>query len=86
MKIIYSVIVFKEENQFVAYSPQLDLSSCGSSAEEARKMLKKAIKLFLEEVEKMGTSKEVFAELGYKKEKNVWTPPQLVEISLREVA
>jgi len=57
MKIIYSVIVFEEEVQFVAYSPQLDLSSCGNTPEEARAMLRKAIKLFSEETEKMKTAK-----------------------------
>lgn len=31
MKIRYSVLVFKEGDTFVAYTPQLDLSSCGAT-------------------------------------------------------
>lgn len=86
MKIVYSAIVFKENHEFIAYSPQLDLSSCGNSPEEARKMLKEAAKLFIEEIKKMGTLKEVLEELGYKREKNLWKSPELIEIFFQEVA
>jgi len=47
-------IVFKEGNTYVSYSPKLDVSSCGNTVEEARKNLKIAVRLFLEESEKMG--------------------------------
>lgn len=86
MKVIYSAVVFKEEDEFIAYSPHLDISSCGCSSEEARKMLKEAVRLFSEEIEKMGTAEEVFGELGYKKEENMWKSPQLIEVSFQEVA
>ncbi|MCP5102574.1 MAG: hypothetical protein GY950_04305 [bacterium] len=47
-------IIFKEGETFVAYSPKLDVSSCGNSVDEAGKNLKIAVRLFLEEAEKMG--------------------------------
>ena len=31
MRIKYSAIVFKEGDSYVAYAPQLDLSSCGDT-------------------------------------------------------
>jgi len=55
----YDVIVFKENETYIAYCPELDVSSCGNSVEHAQKMLKTAVKLFLEETEKMGTLEEI---------------------------
>lgn len=34
-------ILMKENKQFVAYSPALDLASCGDSVEHAKKCLRK---------------------------------------------
>jgi predicted RNase H-like HicB family nuclease len=55
MPIDYDVIVFKEDETCVAYCPELDISSCGNTVEHAKEMLKTAMRLFLEEAEKMGT-------------------------------
>jgi predicted RNase H-like HicB family nuclease len=51
----YDVIVFKEDETCVAYCPELDISICGNTVEHAKEMLKTAVRLFLEEAEKMGT-------------------------------
>ncbi|MCK5380227.1 MAG: hypothetical protein KAJ81_02080 [Candidatus Latescibacteria bacterium] len=48
----------------MAYSPLLDLSSFGVSVDHARKMLKEAAWLFIEEAEKMGTLKQILEEAG----------------------
>ena len=51
----YDIIVFQEGTTYVAYCPKLDVSSCGESIDRAKEMLKTAVRLFLEEAEKMGT-------------------------------
>jgi predicted RNase H-like HicB family nuclease len=43
----------KEENTYVAYCPELDISSCGSDVQHAKEMLKTAVRLFVEEAEKL---------------------------------
>jgi len=60
----FEMVVFREEKTFVAYSPELDLSSCGASVEQARANLKTAVRLFLEEAEKLGTLRDILAEAG----------------------
>jgi len=74
MRVSYNVIVFKEGDIFVSYSPQLDLSSCGKTPVEARKMLREAVMLFIEEAEKMGTLEDILTECGYEKDNDHWIP------------
>ena len=62
----YDIIVFKEDTTYISYCPELDISSCGNSVEHAKEMLKTAVKLFLEEAEKLGTVENVFKGLAYK--------------------
>jgi len=50
---------------FVAYIPEFDISSCGTSQEEAITHVKEALGITLEEAEKDGTIKEVLAEAGF---------------------
>lgn len=50
----YDIMVFKEENTYVAYCPELDISSCGCDVQHAKEMLKTAVRLFVEEAEKWG--------------------------------
>ena len=45
----------KRDAPYVAYARELDVSSCGGSKEKALRNLKEAVRLFLEEAEKMGT-------------------------------
>lgn len=79
MQIEFDIIVFKEDTSYVAYCPELDVSSCGNTIEHAKEMLKTAIRLFLEEGEKMGTLEEILEEANYKKDTSgKWLPPKLV--------
>ena len=79
----YDIIVLKEDEAFVAYCPELDISSCGNSVEHAKEMLKTAVRLFLEEAEKMGTLEDILDESRYKKDANGrWLPPRLVATEL----
>ncbi len=82
----YDLIVFKEDDTFVAYCPELDVSSCGNTVEQAKDMLKNAVRLFLEEIEKMGTLDDVLLESRYRKDPNGrWLPPRLIATELVSV-
>lgn len=61
----YRAEVFKEDEQSVAICPDLNVSSFGDSVEEARKSLREAVDLFLEECEAMGTLHSVLRESGF---------------------
>jgi predicted RNase H-like HicB family nuclease len=65
MKMNFDMIVFLEGQTYVAYCPELDLSSCGNSVTHAKEMLRTAIRLFLEEAEKMGTLEDILSEIHY---------------------
>ncbi|MDP2168157.1 MAG: hypothetical protein Q8J64_07495 [Thermodesulfovibrionales bacterium] len=79
ISIEFDMMVFKENNTFVAYCPELDISSCGNTVEHAKEMLKTAVRLFLEEAEKMGTIKDILEESNYKKDKSgKWLPPKMI--------
>ena len=79
IKIEFDIFVFKEDNTYVAYCPGLDISSCGNSVEHAKKVLKTAIRLFIEEAEKMNTLEDILEEANYKKDASgKWFPPKLV--------
>jgi hypothetical protein len=49
-------------------------------------MLKTAVRLFLEEAEKMGTLKDILEEANYVKDPNgKWMPPKLVATELASI-
>ena len=54
MKIEFTSQWFKEGKMYVAYTPELDLSSCATTQTKAQKNLIEAVRLFLEEAEKEG--------------------------------
>jgi predicted RNase H-like HicB family nuclease len=64
--ISYTVHTFKEEETYVAYVPELDLSSCGTTNDEARKNIRDAVQGFLETSAEMGTLEESLEEAGYR--------------------
>ena len=79
----YDVIVFEENETFVAYCPELDVSSCGHPIEHSKEMLRTAVRLFIEEAEKMGTIEDILEESRYRKDENGrWLPPKLVATEL----
>lgn len=86
IQIDFDIIVFEENKTFVAYCPELDISSCGSSIEHAKAMLKTAVRLFLEEADKMGTLESILEEANYVKNKSgKWLPPKLVATELASI-
>lgn len=83
----YDMIVFKEDEIYVAYCPELDISSCGNTVEHAKEMLKNAVRLFVEEAEKMGTLEDILEESKYKKDTSGrWIPPKLVTTELVRIS
>jgi hypothetical protein len=71
------VIFFQEANKVVAYSPAIDLSTCGDTEEQAHARFTEAARIFFDEVAKMGTLGEVLEECGWQKtpHKAEWSPP-----------
>jgi predicted RNase H-like HicB family nuclease len=83
LKIEFDVIVFQEGNTYVAYSPKLDVSSCGSTIDDAKVNLKTAVQLFIEESARMGTLEEILEEAGYEPtDAHHWKTPRLVATEL----
>jgi predicted RNase H-like HicB family nuclease len=62
---VYRAEVFREDEQFVAICPELNVSSFADTVEEARTSLREAIDLFIEECEAMGTLSAVLNEAGF---------------------
>ena len=85
-EITLEVNILKEGEDYIAYSPSLDLSSCGKSEVEAKRNLGSAVKLFLDELQEMGTLDDALLELGWRKADNPrynWIPPQLLNATMR---
>ena len=74
--ITLQVIFFKEDAKVIAYSPALDLSACGDTPEEAKKGFDSVVKVFFEELLKMGTLEKVLLGLGWRKKVQAWAIPQ----------
>ena len=82
----FDAIVFQEETTYVAHCPELDVSSCGKTLDEARKNLKTAVRLFLEEAEKLGTLEDILREGSFQLNPHgVWTSPRLVSTEVMQV-
>jgi len=61
------VTFLREGNQFVAYTPALDLSTSGSTFEQVKKRFGEIVQIFFEECVSMGTLENVLLDLGWKK-------------------
>lgn len=80
-KIALNVVFYREADKFIAYSPVLDLSTCGDTQEKAKKGFEEMLQLFFEETEKMGTLEDVLLECGWQKishPRKTWLPPVFV--------
>ena len=71
------VIFFEEGDKIVAYSPAIDLSTCGNTEEQARKRFAEAASIFFDEITQMGTVDDILTEFGWHKtaRKRSWIPP-----------
>jgi predicted RNase H-like HicB family nuclease len=87
LQVDFDMIVFREGESYVAYCPELDVSSAGTSVDEARANLKTAVRLFVEETERLGTLDQVLQEAGYVPDgKGGYAPPRLVATESATIA
>jgi predicted RNase H-like HicB family nuclease len=80
MEIQFTTRTFKEGRSYVAHALELDVSSCGGSKEKALRNLKEAVRLFLDEAERMGTLEQILAEAGYGRSKQKITSPRFISV------
>jgi len=77
----FTSLIFKEGETFVSYCPELSVSSCGDTTDEARRRLLEAVRLFLEESQRMGTLQDILHEEGFVAHDPhgaSWSPPPLI--------
>lgn len=75
------VIVLKEGEKFIAYSPALDISTSADTFEQAKERFGELIGIFLEETCKSGNLEEVLLECGWQragKHKPELIPPRFI--------
>lgn len=77
------VSILREGDSFIAYTPALDLSTSGSTFEEAQKNFEEAVNIFFQELMEMGTLNDVLKDLGWEKQNNKFVPPIVVENSVQ---
>ena len=75
---VLPVTFLREGDQFVAYTPALDLSTSGGSFEQVKRRFNEVVQIFFEECFNMGTLEGILSDLGWKKQKNEWNPPIVV--------
>ena len=78
LKTSLPVIFMREDKQFVAYTPALDLSTSGHTFELARRRFEEAVDIFIGECISLGTLTQVLEDLGWKKIKKEWKPPVVI--------
>jgi predicted RNase H-like HicB family nuclease len=76
--ISFTAQVWKEGATFVAYSPELDVASCGNSLAKARAALHEAVSLFLEECTRRGTLEAILSEAGFEKHGSTYRPRRIL--------
>ncbi len=83
----FDAIIFQEGKDFIAYCPELDISSCGHDVDEARRNLKTAVRLFVEEAQKLGTLEDILKEAGYQRSPDgIWKSPRIVATEVMSLA
>src|SRR5712691_8356160 len=80
MEIQFTSRIFKKGRSYVAHALELDVSSCGGTKEKALRNLKEAVRLFLEEGEKMNTLEQILEEAGYGKRRQRIARPNFVSV------
>lgn len=62
MEIEFTTRVFKEGRTYIAHAVEIDVASCGATKIKSVTNLKDAVRLFLEEAEKIGTLDQILTE------------------------
>lgn len=88
-QIEFTSLIFKEGETLVSFCPELGVASCGDTVEEARRRLLEAVRLFLEESQRMGTLQDVLREEGFVPRDPTganWSPPPLIATEHMQLA
>ncbi len=62
----YTAIVWKEEKGYVSKCPELGVTSCGDTFEEAVNNLKEAVELYIENARELNLMEDIEASLTTK--------------------
>jgi len=71
-KILFRVEIFQEDDLYISLCPELNVSSFGTTIDEARHSLHEAVEAFTEECTATGTLEDVMEEAGFVKEHDTW--------------
>lgn len=83
----FDAIIFQEGKSFVAHCPELDISSYSDDVDQARRNLKTAVRLFIEESEKLSTLEDILREAGYQHGTDgVWKSPRIIATEVMSLA
>lgn len=81
-----TALFFREgKNTIIASCPALDISTCGSTLEEARSNFAEMVDLFFEEAANMGTLEKILADCGWRKVKGRMQQPTLISTEIEDV-
>jgi predicted RNase H-like HicB family nuclease len=72
--ITLGVEVWKEGPGYIAYASDLDISSVGKTASQAKSRLSEAVFLFIEEASRMGTLVPILEESGFERRGETYRP------------
>jgi hypothetical protein len=76
------VSFIKEDDQVVAYTPALDLSTSGKNEAEAKKRFGEIVNIFFKDLIESGNLDEVLSGLGWHKVQMSWNPPTISQESV----
>lgn len=78
------VTLIEEGDTVIAYTPALDLSSCGKTHNDAKRMFGEAVRMFFDDLVENDTVDEVLMGLGWRKDAQQasWVPPKISQESV----
>lgn len=69
------LVIWREGERFVSYSPALDLSSCGASEKEAERSFAEAVSALIETANERGCLEELLETYGWTRQGGEWRVP-----------
>ena len=75
LEVSIPISFLREDDKYIAYTPALDLSTYGSTEDEAKRRFSEAVEILFNELDEKGTLHEVLTGLGWKRIDKSWQPP-----------
>ncbi len=79
MNLTTRALYFRDGKNVIVLSPELGVTSWGTSVDDATRNLKEAVKLYCETARDQNELEDVLEEAGYQHEGTMWVPPALVD-------